>query len=144
MHVDILPNVTILYQFANFLILLILLNFLLFKPIMRAINKRQGTIQSLADRVEKAKKDAGDFEKQYDEVMHEKKRPIIESKDAALSEANAGATKIIEKARFDLADELARIKGEIETEGNKVYAALRADVDRLSGEAAQKILKRSL
>ncbi len=137
-------DITILYQFANFLILLILLNFLLFKPIMGAINKRQGTIQSLADRVEKAKKDAGDFEKQYDEVMHEKKRPIIESKDAALAEANADATKIIEKARFELADELARIKNEIETEGNKVYAALKVDVDRLSNDAAQKILKRSL
>jgi len=137
-------DITILYQFANFLILLILLNFLLFKPIMGAINKRQGTIQSLADRVEKAKKDAGDFEKKYEEVMHEKKRPIIESKEAALAEANAGATKIIEKARFELADELARIKGEIETEGNKVYAELRADVDRLSSDAAQKILKRSL
>lgn len=137
-------DITILYQFANFLILLILLNFLLFKPIMGAINKRQSTIQSLADRVEKAKKDAGDFEKQYDEVMHEKKRPIIESKDAALAEANADATKIIEKARFELADELARIKNEIETEGNKVYAALKVDVDRLSNDAAQKILKRSL
>ncbi|MDM7918000.1 MAG: hypothetical protein QUS12_02395 [Methanosarcina sp.] len=137
-------DITILYQFANFLILLILLNFLLFKPIMGAINKRQGTIQSLADRVEKAKKDAEDFEKQYDEVMHEKKRPIIESKDAALAEANADATKIIEKARFELADELARIKNEIETEGNKVYAALKVDVDRLSNDAAQKILKRSL
>lgn len=137
-------DITILYQFANFLILLILLNFLLFKPIMGAINKRQGAIQSLADRVEKAKKDAGDFEKQYDEVMHEKKRPIVESKDAALAEANADATKIIEKARFELADELARIKSEIETEGNKVYAALKVDVDRLSNDAAQKILKRSL
>jgi len=137
-------DITILYQFANFLILLILLNFLLFKPIMGAINKRQGTIQSLADRVEKAKKDAGDFEKKYEEVMHEKKRPIIESKEAALAEANAGATKFFEKARFELADELARIKGEIETEGNKVYAELRADVDRLSSDAAQKILKRSL
>lgn len=137
-------DITILYQFANFLILLILLNIFLFKPLLGAINKRQGAIQSLVGRVEKAKKDAGDFEKQYDEMMYEKKRPVVASKDAALAEANEGAAKIIEKARFELADELARIKSEIEVEGNKVYTALRADVDRLSSDAAQKILKRSL
>lgn len=137
-------NITILYQFANFLILLILLNFLLFKPVLGVIKKREGTIHSLAERVEKAKRDAKDFEKQYDEVTHEKKKPILESKEVALSEANTGATKIIEKARLELTEELSRIKGEIEREGKKVYETLRADVDKLSSDVAEKILKRSL
>jgi F-type H+-transporting ATPase subunit b len=140
----ILPDITIFYQFANFLIVLILLNFLLFKPVVGALKKREGAIKSLAERVDKAKQDAKDFERQYDEVTQEKKRPILESKDAALSEANTGATKIIEKARHELTEELSRTKGEIETEGKRVYETLRADVDRLSGEVAEKILKRSL
>jgi F0F1-type ATP synthase membrane subunit b/b' len=77
-------------------------------------------------------------------VTQEKKKPILESKDAALSEANTGATKIIEKARHELTEELSKIKVEIETEGKRVYETLRADVDRLSGDVAEKILKRSL
>jgi F-type H+-transporting ATPase subunit b len=140
----ILPDITIFYQFANFLIILILLNFLLFKPVVGALKKREGAIKSLAERVDKAKQDAKDFEKQYDEVTQEKKKPILESKDAALSEANTGATKIIEKARHELTEELSKIKVEIETEGKRVYETLRADVDRLSGDVAEKILKRSL
>ena len=140
----IIPDITILYQFANFLIILIFLNFFLFKPVIGALKKREGTIHSLAERVEKAKKDAKDFERQYDEVNQEKKKPILESKDAALSEANTGATKIIEKARLELTDELSKIKGEIEIEGKRVYDTLRADVDKLSGEVAVKILRRSL
>jgi F-type H+-transporting ATPase subunit b len=140
----ILPDITIFYQFANFLIILILLNFFLFKPVVGALKKREGAIKSLAERVEKAKQDAKDFERQYDEVTQEKKRPILESKDAALSEANTGATKIIEKARHELTEELSKIKVEIETEGKRVYETLRADVDRLSGDVAEKILKRSL
>jgi F-type H+-transporting ATPase subunit b len=141
---SILPDITILYQFANFLILLILLNFLLFKPIIGALKKREGAIHSLAERVDKAKIDAKDFERQYDEVTNEKKKPILEGKETALSEANTGATKIIEKARHELTEELSRIKGEIEKEGKKAYETLRADVDKLSGEVAVKILKRSL
>lgn len=140
----ILPDITILYQFANFLILLILLNIFLFKPILGALKKREGTISSLAEGVEKAKNDAKDFEQRYVEALQEKKRPILESKDSALSEANSAAVKRIEKARSELADELAQIKGEIETEGKKVYEALRADVNKLSRDAAEKILKRSL
>ncbi len=137
-------DITILYQFANFLILLIILNFLLFKPVLGALKRREGTINSLAERVEKAKQDSKSFEKQYDEVTREKKKPILDSKDAALSEANTGATKVIEKARLELTEELSRIKGEIEIEGKRVYETLRADVDKLSGEVAVKILKRSL
>ena len=140
----IMPDLTIFIQFANFLIILLFLNFFLFKPVIGALKKREGTIQTLAERVEKAKQGAKDFEKQYDEVTHEKKRPIIESKDAALSEANTGATKLIEKARQELTEELSKIKGEIEIEGKRVYETLRADVDRLSGDVAAKILRRSL
>jgi F-type H+-transporting ATPase subunit b len=137
-------DITILYQFANLLILLILLHFLLFKPVLLALRKREGAISSLTERVEKAKQDARDFEKQYDEAAHEKRKPILESKDAAVSEANTGAMKIIGQARVELADELTKIKSDIEIEGKRVYETLRADVERLSGVVAEKILKRSL
>jgi F-type H+-transporting ATPase subunit b len=137
-------DISILYQFINLLILFIFLNFLLFKPVLGALKKREVAINSLAERVEKSKQDAKGFERQYDEVTQEKKRPIIESKDAALSEANTGATKIIEKARQELTEELSKIKDDIEREGKKVYDTLRADVDKLSGEVAAKILRRSL
>lgn len=141
---SIIPDSTIVYQFLNFIIILVFLNFFLFKPVIGALKKREGTIQSLAERVEKAKQDAKDFERQYDEATHARKKPILESKDAALSEANTGATKLIEQARLELTEELSKIKGEIETEGKRVYETLRADVDRLSGDVAAKILRRSL
>lgn len=137
-------DVTILYQFVHFLILLIILNFLLFKPVLKAIGKRQGTIKGLEDGVEKAKEDAANFEKDYDSTMQDKKRPIISNRDSIVSGANTEAMRVIEKARSELAVELAKIKSEIEQEGKKVFDALRADVDRLSTDTAQKILKRSL
>lgn len=135
---------TILFQFIHFLILLFLLNFLLFKPVLKAIGKRQSAIKGLADSVEKAKEDTKTFEKDYDSTMLEKKQPIVASRDSIISGANTEAMHVIEKARNELADELARIKSEIEQDGKKVYDALRADVTRLSTDAAQKILKRSI
>ncbi|MBA4390764.1 MAG: hypothetical protein C0399_07485 [Syntrophus sp. (in: bacteria)] len=135
---------TIIYQFVNFLILLILLNIFLFKPVLRALSKREDTIKSLTDGAEEAKGGAKDFEKRYDELTREKKKPILESKDTAISEAHNNAVKVIEKARHELTADLTRIKSEIKVEGARVYESLRTDVDRLSSEVAEKILKRSL
>ncbi|HVN96145.1 MAG TPA: hypothetical protein VMT62_06935 [Syntrophorhabdaceae bacterium] len=137
-------DVTILYQFANFLILLILLNFFLFKPVLKALARREETMSGLAERVEKAKKDSEDLEKRYDEMARMQRKPILENKDTAVSEANAGAMKIVGKARLELFDELTKIKSEIETQGKKIYDTLRADVDKLSRGVAEKILNRSL
>ena len=45
-------NYTILIQFANFLVLLILLNFLLFKPVLKALSKREKTIGSFFEKAQ--------------------------------------------------------------------------------------------
>jgi F-type H+-transporting ATPase subunit b len=137
-------DVTILYQFVHFLILLFILNFILFKPVLKALEKRQGAIKGLTDGVEQAKQDTIDLERNYESAFVEKRRPIIGSRDAVISEANKEAVHVVEKARSELSEELAKIKSEIEMEGRKVYDALRGDVGKLSMEAAQKILKRSI
>lgn len=137
-------NYTILIQFANFLILLILLNVLLFKPVLKAISKRDITISSLFGKSKDIREDLGNLERSYDEKIKERKRPILESKDAMLSEAHTNSMHIIEKTRAELSDELTRSKTEIEQESKKIYDSLKMEVERLSAEVAQKILKRSL
>ncbi|MDR2017300.1 MAG: ATP synthase F0 subunit B [Syntrophobacterales bacterium] len=137
-------DVTLLIQFLNILILMILFNFFLFKPVLRVLDKRQKTISSLFDKVENIKTDTVGLEKSYDEQAKEKKRPILEYRDSSMSQAHSVSTGIIEKARKDLSDELTRVKSQIEGESKKVREALMADVEKLAGEAAEKILRRSL
>jgi F-type H+-transporting ATPase subunit b len=141
---NIYPNYTIVIQFFNFLVLLVLLNFLLFKPVLKAINKREQTIGSLNEKTRVLGDEAKDLGREYDEGAKEKKRPILVDREAALSEAHAASTRTIEKARTDLSDELLKVKERIDREGRTVYDSLKTEVDRLSAEAAQKILRRSL
>lgn len=135
---------TLIVQFFNFLILLIILHFLLFKPVLKAMGKREETINSLAGRIQKAKEGMGTFEKEYEEKAREQKRPILADKDSTIAEAQTMSTHIIEKARAELTGELERVKGEIESESKRVFDSLKTDVQRLSTEVAQKILQRSL
>jgi F-type H+-transporting ATPase subunit b len=135
---------TLLIQFLNILILLVLLNMFLFKPVLRAINKRETTLGSLFGRGQGVREEAEKLEKSYEEIIKEKKKPILESRVAVLAEAHTTSTGIIEAARKELADELTRIKNEVEGESKRVFDLLKVDVERLGVDAAEKILKRSL
>jgi F-type H+-transporting ATPase subunit b len=137
-------DLTILIQFANLLILMILLNILLFKPVIKAMNRREQTIGSRFDKAASTKEMVDTLKKSYEDSIKEKKRPIVEEKDMVIIKAHTDATQIIEKARADLTDEIAQIRIDMENESKKVHQTLIMDVEKLSGEVAQKILKRSI
>lgn len=137
-------NYTLLIQFINFLILLILLNIFLFKPVLKTLNKREGAIGSNFEKAKRLKEDVEKLQKQYEEKVLELKRPIIQEKDSTITEAHNTSMRIIEKAREELSEELSRIKRQIQEDQKKVFESLKMEVDRLSSEAAEKILKRSI
>jgi F-type H+-transporting ATPase subunit b len=137
-------NYTILIQFANFLVLLILLNFLLFKPVLKALGKRDKTIGSFFEKAQVTEEEVKTIGKTYEDSMKEKKRPIIDSQSALLSEAHAASSQIIEKAKADFTEELSRLRASIEEDRKKAYGSLEKDAEKLSYEAAEKILQRSL
>jgi F-type H+-transporting ATPase subunit b len=135
-------NYTIFIQFLNLLVLLILLHFLLFKPILKALSKRQSAIHSLEEKAETSKKEVDGLGRVYEERIKERKHPIIEGREAALKEAHSASMKVIEEARRELTEELAKIKDSVRQEADKTLEALKSEADRLSSEIVQKILKR--
>jgi vacuolar-type H+-ATPase subunit H len=84
------------------------------------------------------------IEKTYEDSIREKKRPILDSKSAILSDAQAASSKIIEKAKADFTEELSRLRTSIEEDRKKAYGNLEKDAEKLSRDAAEKILQRSL
>jgi F-type H+-transporting ATPase subunit b len=137
-------NITLLIQFFNLLVLLFLLNFLLFKPVLKAINKREKTLGSLFDNVDDTKQEAVKLEQAYVDGTTKRKKPILDDKESALMDARKTSMSLIETARAELSDELSKVKAEIERESKSISDALRGEVDKLSTEVAEKILKRSL
>ncbi|MCX8022873.1 MAG: ATP synthase F0 subunit B [Syntrophorhabdaceae bacterium] len=137
-------NYTILVQFLNFLILMILLNQFLFKPLSKAISKRGKKIDSFFETSKAYREEAEGLLKTYEETMRDKKRPVVEMKDSLVSDGRRRSMELIDQAKSEMAEELSRLRETIEIEKKKTYEALQADLDRLSADAAKKILKRSL
>lgn len=135
---------TLLFQFLNVLIMVFFLNFMLFKPVVKALRKRQDTIRNLGLKAEENRTEAEGFEKRYEETLKEKEAPIVEQRDSSLKEAHSASMKVIEEARTELAGELAKVKDAVKQEAAKTFDALKNESDRLSGEIAQKILQRGM
>lgn len=135
-------NYTILIQFANFLILLILLQFLLFRPILNVLKKRKNTLDALGSRVEQLRGDAAAVGRTYDESAKEKKRPILEQRESALKEAHASSMRIIEEARHRLSAELEQIKETVRNEADLALKSLTEKTGQLAAEVAAKVMKR--
>jgi F-type H+-transporting ATPase subunit b len=135
-------NYTILIQFFQFLLLLLLLNFLLFRPILGGLRKRRTTIESLAEKGEKSRQEALGLSRTYEESLKEKKLPLAAKREAMLKEAHAASMKVVEEARQELTQDLAKVKERVAGEAGKALEALLGESDRLAEEIAQKITKR--
>jgi len=136
------PDYTIFIQFGQFIVLLILFNFLLFKPILNALNKRQGTIDNIAARAQDDRLEAEGMGKAYDEKLKEKKLPILEERESIVRETHALSMKVVEDARQELARDLAKVKDLSKAEAEKALVSLMAESDRLSAEVVGKIMTR--
>jgi F0F1-type ATP synthase membrane subunit b/b' len=133
---------TLLVQFAQLLILLIFLHFLVFKPFLRALGKRQEAIKSLTDQAEGSAQGVESLGKAYEEKLKEKKAPILAEREKNLKESHSFSMTVIEEARRDLADELAKVKDTVRKEVEQTMERLKGQTEAFAGEIVQKIMKR--
>jgi F-type H+-transporting ATPase subunit b len=135
-------NYTIFIQFGNFLILLVFLHFLLFRPVLSTLQKRKSALGALAVRVEQIRTDAVALGRTYDDSAKERKRPILDQRESVLKDAHASSMKIIEEARHRLSAELEQIKGTVRNEADQALQSLTEKTNQLAAEVVAKIMKR--
>jgi F-type H+-transporting ATPase subunit b len=137
------PDITIVYQFCQILVLLLILHFLVFKPVLKVFAKRSQTIQSLSERADDGRHAMEGLGKAYEDTLKDRKAPILEEKDHILKNAHSTSMGLIEEARRDLTGELAKVKDSVKAEADKTFDMLIARSDSLANEIVKKIVKRS-
>lgn len=135
-------NYTLLIQFVNIIILLVLLRTFLFKPVLNALARRRLFIQSLDHGIEDERKQATELERKYEEGVKERKRPIVEQREATVRDAHTASVKVVEVARGELTKELEALKERVKQESAAALQSLAGEADRLSREITSKVLKR--
>lgn len=132
--------ITILAMFFVFL----LLSYLLFNPARNLMEKRQEGIREQMETAAREKQDAIQFKAEYDEKI----KNVQKETDEILSEARKKALKkesvMLEEAREEAAQIVARANREVELEKSKVKDEMKQEIINVAMAMAGKIVASSL
>jgi F-type H+-transporting ATPase subunit b len=137
-------NSTFFFQIGNFLLLLLLLNIVLFRPIRRVMIRRDEELDSLQKSIQDYQGRSAQNEKNIEEGM------VLARKDGfAVKEKIKGAgleeeKVVLQGANSSVEEKLGKAKSEMEMKMADVRKALEDQVAGFSMELAEKILGRSV
>ncbi|EON77320.1 ATP synthase F0, subunit B [Lunatimonas lonarensis] len=134
----------ILWQTIGFAILFIILAKYAWKPILSALEEREGTIETALLAAEQAKKEMASLVAENEKILQEAR---IE-RDQILKSANEYAAKIMEEANEAASKVEARMiaeaKAQIQTEKEAALTDVKIQVAELSLLVAEKIIRQNL
>lgn len=131
-------------QLINFLILVLILNIFLFKPIRKVLADRNGELAAARAKAEAVDKDVQQKMAEYESRLRAVKGEAGNERTTLIKEAQAEEAAVLEKARKEAADSLAAIKGRVAKEAADAKALLQEQARTLSLEICEKVLGRSL
>ena len=135
---------TLIIQIVNFLILLLILNFILFRPIRRVLARRADEMNSRQKTIDDYQEQAEKNEKGIEEgVVQARKEGYIE-KEALKTQGLEGEREILQEAGGGVEQKLNAAEKEIESKIAVAREALEGQIASFSDELAQKILGRSI
>jgi len=137
-------DLSFVIQIVNFLLLLAILNFALYKPIRKVLADRDAELAGARERAAAVDKDVADKMASYEARLKEVKGKGFEEREALKKEAAAEEAKLLEAARGEAGESLAGIKQKIAKEAADARSALQEQARSLSLEICEKVLGRSL
>lgn len=142
--ITVIPDISLVYQMINFLILLFVLNVLLYKPIRKMLLERKAKIQGLDAGVKKATADLVSQEESYKNGLRQARSEGLKEKEAFVEEASKQEREIIDQINQKAQANLARIKKQVADETEQARKALKGEVEAFAKAIGEKILGRAV
>jgi F-type H+-transporting ATPase subunit b len=132
-----------LIQMVNFLILIVILNILLYKPILGIIDRRKKQAQDTEEEIKRLNQSVEERMAAYEEKLRQAKTDALEKKTEIIKEGADQAKSLIEAARGQIPGMMEQFHGEINKEVTEVRNILAGQSRNISLEIAEKLLGRS-
>jgi F-type H+-transporting ATPase subunit b len=131
-------------QLINFLILLVVLNILLYRPLRRVMAERDNDIKGARSKAADVDREVQERIAEYETRLREVKSGASQERAVLKQEALAEESVILEKARKDAAESIAAIKAKVAQEAAEATRILQEQAHDLSRDICEKVLGRSL
>ncbi len=137
-------NVSLLYQLVNFLVLLVALNFILFKPIRQVMHEREQGISSSISDAKAAQERMQNLLEQYNVSLAEAKQKAAATFNGIYQQGLDAQREMISAERAKAGEMLDKARADVAGAASAARAELRNEAERLSQEITSKLLGRAV
>lgn len=137
-------DIAFVFQLVNFLVLVLLLNVFLYKPIRKQLADRSAQITGAKLKSAAVDKEVQEKLAAYEARMREIRAGAADERGVLKKEAALQEAAILEKARLESAETLSSIKAKVAKEAQEARRLLRESAESLSADICEKVLGRSL
>lgn len=135
---------TLFLQFANFMILMAVLNVLLYKPLRAALKARKDTIEGCRAKVRDIDEQVQAQIARYEAQLQEARLQGNQARAALRKAAQEEESRILGEANQAAAVKLQSIKEQIQAEATAARQTLRNETEALAKDIAGKVLGRAV
>jgi F-type H+-transporting ATPase subunit b len=136
----VIPDKSIFIQFVNFLLLVVLLNWALIKPIRGIIQKRKELMAEQMGGIERFTSDAETKLRDYESALDAARKEGVEVRNQLKAEGTAKEQELMSVAGQQAAATLREAEAQIESQVKSAMDVLKKDVDGYAQKATDKIL----
>jgi F-type H+-transporting ATPase subunit b len=135
---------TLLTQVVTFIILLVILRFVAYKPIMRMLDERSKRVKESLEQAEAVKEQSARTEEELKKQLEEASREGQERIARAVKASEEVKLKAQEEAKKEAETLLNRARAEIQRERDDAIGEVRREFADLTVLAAGKVIEKSL
>jgi F-type H+-transporting ATPase subunit b len=141
--IEVIPDKTVVIQLINFLILVVILNIVLIKPIRKIVAQRKEKVSGLEGSIDKSNQDAEEKSEAFNAGVREARSKGTAEKETRVQEGAEEEKRILEGINKKNQADLMEIREKIAGDVDKVRASLQEEVDAFAADIGQKILGRA-
>ncbi|MGE5198531.1 MAG: ATP synthase F0 subunit B [Rhodospirillaceae bacterium] len=137
-----LPNLSVIFVVFAVVLLAIVLDRVLFKPLVRVVRQRQAAITSAMEAAEDAAARASAAAAEFDANVAGARADIYRQMDERRKAAESYRKELVTQTKADVDAQLANAKAELDAQAAKARATLEAEAENLGRDIAAKVLGR--
>ncbi len=137
------PDVSAIVQIGNFILLVILLNIVLYKPIRGILAARKEKVEGLKSSIQSSDSQVSEKEEEFNVGIREARAKGVAVKDALIDEASQEEKKILGEISEKTQADLAEIREKISKDVESVRVKLQGEIDGFASAIFEKILGRA-
>ena len=140
----IMPDYTLFMQIANFLVLLVLLNAILYRPIRRVLTNRREEMDAFQNKIQDLEGKFTSYTKKIQEETAEARKAGLKEKESLKKNGQEEEKQMLREASSEASGKIGDARKEMEENLKGVRLSLEREMALFSKEIAQKVLGRSL